>query len=145
MKWACSPIPLSKERNYQAKWNELVVPFLSRIENILLYPVWRFARGYKKKQSYDWFLSYPLSRLKKRTCFQQILFIPCEAVGLWVKRKGPSKDEPFLIPLKRLKKKGCVFDTSFLYTPKRFRTAVAGMKIPSPGPLDDRGDLCDQI
>ena len=25
------------------------------------------------------------------------------------------------------------------YTPKRFRTAVAGMKIPSPGPLDDRG------
>ena len=28
------------------------------------------------------------------------------------------------------------------YTPKRFRTAVAGMKIPSPGPLDDRGVLC---
>ena len=28
-----------------------------------------------------------------------------------------------------------------LYTPKRFRTAVAGMKIPSPGPLDDRGVL----
>ena len=46
------------------------------------------------------------------------------------------------VPLKRLKKKGCVFDTSFLYTPKRFRTAVAGMKIPSPGPLDDRGVLC---
>ena len=31
---------------------------------------------------------------------------------------------------------------SLFYTPKRFRTAVAGMKIPSPGPLDDRGVLC---
>ena len=31
---------------------------------------------------------------------------------------------------------------NLFYTPKRFRTAVAGMKIPSPGPLDDRGVLC---
>ena len=29
------------------------------------------------------------------------------------------------------------------YTPKRFWTAVAGMKIPSPRPLDDRGVLCE--
>ena len=39
-------------------------------------------------------------------------------------------------------KKPPPFSESFLYTPKRFRTAVAGMKIPSPGPLDDRGVLC---
>ena len=37
--------------------------------------------------------------------------------------------------------KGPAFASPF-YTPKRFRTAVAGMKIPSPGPLDDRGVLC---
>ena len=38
-------------------------------------------------------------------------------------------------------KKAQPFGWAF-YTPKRFRTAVAGMKIPSPGPLDDRGVLC---
>ena len=37
-------------------------------------------------------------------------------------------------------KKAQPFGWAF-YTPKRFRTAVAGMKIPSPGPLDDRGVL----
>ena len=40
-----------------------------------------------------------------------------------------------------IKKRTCL-STSPFYTPKRFRTAVAGMKIPSPGPLDDRGVLC---
>ena len=40
------------------------------------------------------------------------------------------------------KKRTCL-STSPFYTPKRFRTAVAGMKIPSPGPLDDRGVLCE--
>ena len=43
------------------------------------------------------------------------------------------------------KKKETNLLIGFFRTPKRFRTAVAGMKIPSPGPLDDRGDLCDQI
>ena len=38
--------------------------------------------------------------------------------------------------------KGLLRSKPFPYTPKRFRTAVAGMKIPSPGPLDDRGVLC---
>ena len=39
--------------------------------------------------------------------------------------------------------KGLLRSKPFPYTPKRFRTAVAGMKIPSPGPLDDRGVLCE--
>ena len=39
--------------------------------------------------------------------------------------------------------KGLLRSKPFSYTPKRFRTAVAGMKIPSPGPLDDRGVLCE--
>ena len=86
-------------------------------------------------------------------------FIPFERV----EKKDSSFDEPFLylvmrfargykkrtsfsassfIPFKRLKKRAQLALSSF-YTPKRFRTAVAGMKIPSPGPLDDRGVLCE--
>ena len=42
-------------------------------------------------------------------------------------------------------KKTAQLSLSCFYTPKRFWTAVAGMKIPSPRPLDDRGDLCRQI
>ena len=37
------------------------------------------------------------------------------------------------------KQKGTHRVSSLSYTSKRFRTAVAGMKIPSPGPLDDGG------
>ncbi len=47
----------------------------------------------------------------------------------------------FLYRLYAVKKRDLLSQISF-YTPKRFRTAVAGMKIPSPGPLDDRGVLC---
>ena len=51
----------------------------------------------------------------------------------------------FLYPVTRFArgyKKRTQLALSSFYTPKRFRTAVAGMKIPSPGPLDDRGVLC---
>ena len=68
-----------------------------------LYPVSRFARGYKKRTQLALSSFYTAWRGYK---------------------KSPAFAELF-------------------YTPKRFRTAVAGMKIPSPGPLDDRGVLCE--
>ena len=63
-----------------------------------------------------------------------------------VTKKNPTFVEFFLYPLSRLAcgyKKRTQLSLSSFYTPKRFRTAVAGMKIPSPGPLDDRGVLCE--
>ena len=101
---------------YKQKTPNLVVElfkYLDRVEKqsrsfdqLFLYPLSWFARGYKKtEQRMLLCFKYPVGRLKKGTNL---------LIG------------------------------SF-YTPKRFRTAVAGMKIPSPGPLDDRGDLCDQI
>ena len=79
-----------------------------------------------------------------------------------MKKKDSSFDEPFLYlgwvekktnlavdlfytlcrGLLEGNEKGLLRSKPFPYTPKRFRTAVAGMKIPSPGPLDDRGVLC---
>ena len=65
------------------------------------------------------FFFFTLDRVEKKTNLTVDLFYTaCMRL-----KKGPAKAEPF-------------------YTPKRFRTAVAGMKIPSPGPLDDRGVLC---
>ena len=60
-------------------------------------------------------------------------------------KKDASFEASFLYPLTRFAcgyKKRAQLALSSFYTPKRFRTAVAGMKIPSPGPLDDRGVLC---
>ena len=60
-------------------------------------------------------------------------------------KKSPTLRLSFLYPVSRLAcgyKKRTQLSLSSFYTPKRFRTAVAGMKIPSPGPLDDRGVLC---
>ena len=57
-------------------------------------------------------------------------------------RKDRLDCRSFFIPCDAVKKKTNLA-VDLLYTPKRFRTAVAGMKIPSPGPLDDRGVLCE--
>ena len=43
------------------------------------------------------------------------------------------------IKVLRIKKRKEPTKVSSFSTPKRTRTAVAGMRIPSPGPLDDRG------
>ena len=61
---------------------------------------------------------------KKGPTLRLVLFIPFYAVYLWVQKKAQPHGWAF-------------------YTPKRFWTAVAGMKIPSPRPLDDRGVLCE--
>ena len=120
--------------------------------------------GYKKSQPCGW-LFYTLWRgllegIKKEPNLRWVLFIPFEKV----EKKDSSFDEPFLYRFGRLQKKtdfsvdlfytfyrgllvgnekGLLRSKPFPYTPKRFRTAVAGMKIPSPGPLDDRGVLCE--
>ncbi len=63
-----------------------------------------------------------MKRVEKKPNLSVELFIPFVAVGLWIQKRAQ-------------------LTLSSFYTPKRFRTAVAGMKIPSPGPLDDRGVL----
>ena len=72
----------------------------------------------KRNQLFSWFL-YTLDGLKKRAQLALSSFYTA-----W---RGYKKSPAF---------------AELFYTPKRFRTAVAGMKIPSPGPLDDRGVLC---
>ena len=58
------------------------------------------------------------------------------------KKRRPFFRMVFLYPFMRFKKTAQL-SLSCFYTPKRFWTAVAGMKIPSPRPLDDRGVLCE--
>ena len=88
----------------------------------------------------EWDLFIPLWAVAKKTDFSVDLFYTlCR--GLLVGKKKNQLFSWFLYTLDGLKKRAQLALSSF-YTPKRFRTAVAGMKIPSPGPLDDRGVLC---
>ena len=83
----------------------------------------RLLAATKKSPLFSVLFLYLEKGWKKGPILRLILFIPFVAVGLWIQKRAQ-------------------LTLSSFYTPKRFRTAVAGMKIPSPGPLDDRGVLC---